>query len=172
MAFWFVAPLVLWGVKKMYDAVTDDDKPSYSSSSSSTLSIAKTVRTKLRKKLIRDAILKNRKLLISKAFSDKVSEAVKLDGSSNIGTILDMSDHNIALDNLSNTIRLLNPTYSDRCKRIGGSLLVFTDLNWEVDNVAKKIDDKYGSMAGIDQYNEYDNSKDPFVIKLQSEILR
>ena len=53
MAWWFAAPLVIWGAKKIYDAVTEDDEPSYSSSSSSTLSSAKSTRTKLRKKLIR-----------------------------------------------------------------------------------------------------------------------
>ena len=170
MAWWFAAPLVIWGVKKIYDVVTEDDVPSYSSSSSSTLSSAKSTRTKLRKELIRAAILENRKSLISKAFSDRESEAVKLDGSSKADAILDVSGFNLALGNLSNTVRLLNPTYSDSCWETDGSLLVFTDLNLEVNNVSKKADDEYGSMAGIDHYNEYERSKDPFVAKLQSEI--
>ncbi|MCG3759060.1 hypothetical protein FJD32_017270 [Shewanella sp. LC6] len=172
MAWWFAAPLVIWGAKKIYDAVTEDDEPSYSSSSSSTLSSAKTARTTLRKKLIREAILENRKFLISKAFSYKESETVKMDGSSKADAILDVSGFNVALDNLSNTIRLLNPTYSDSCRKIDDSLLVFTDLNVEVNNVAKKADDEYGSMAGIDHYNEYDRSIDPFVANLQSELSR
>ena len=153
MAWWFAAPLVIWGAKKIYDAVTEDDEPSYSSSSSSTLSSAKSTRTKLRKKLIREAILENRKSLISKAFSDRESELVKLDGSSKADAIL-------------------NPNYSESFEEVDGSLLVFTDLNSEVNNVAKKADDEYGSMAGIDHYNEYDRSIDPFVAKLQSEISR
>lgn len=57
---------MLYGGQKIYDAVTEDDEPSYSSSSSSTLSSAKSTRTKLRKKLIREAILENRKSLISR----------------------------------------------------------------------------------------------------------
>ncbi|MEW7864657.1 hypothetical protein [Aeromonas diversa] len=172
MAWWLAAPLVIWGAKKIYDAVTEDDEPSYSSSSSSTLSSAKSTRTKLRKKLIREAMLENRKSLISKAFSDRESETVKLDGSSTAATILDVSSFNAALGNISSTVRLLNPTYSDSFREVDGSLLVFTDLNSEVNNVAKKADDEYGSMAGIDHYNEYDSSIDPFVAKLQSEISR
>ena len=172
MAWWFAAPLVIWGAKKIYDAVTEDDEPSYSSSSSSTLSSAKSTRTKLRKKLIREAILENRKSLISKAFSDRESELFKLDGSSKADAILDVSGFNAALGNLSSTVRLLNPTYSESFEEVDGSLLVFTDLNSEVNNVAKKADDEYGSMAGIDHYNEYDRSIDPFVAKLQSEISR
>lgn len=172
MAWWFAAPLVIWGAKKIYDAVTEDDEPSHSSSSSSTLSSAKSTRKKLRKKLIREAILENRKSLISKAFGDRQSEAVKLDGSSKADAILDVSGFNVALGNLSNTVRLLNPTYSDSCREIDDSLLVFTDLNLEVNNVAKKADDEYGSMAGIDHYNKYDRSIDPFVAKLQREISR
>lgn len=171
MAWWFAAPLVIWGAKKIYDAVTEDDEPSYSSSSSSTLSSAKSTRTKLRKKLIREAILENRKSLISKAFSDRESEIVKLDGSSKADAILDVSGFNAALGNLSSTVRLLNPTYSESFEEVDGSLLVFTDLT-EVNNVAKKADDEYGSMASIDHYNEYDSTIDPFVAKLQSEISR
>lgn len=139
MAWWFAAPLVIWGAKKIYDAVTEDDEPSYSSSSSSTLSSAKSTRTKLRKKLIREAILENRKSLISKAFSDRESELVKLDGSSKADAILDVSGFNAALGNLSSTVRLLNPTYSESFGEVDGSLLVFTDLNSEVNNVAKKL---------------------------------
>ena len=139
MAWWFAAPLVIWGAKKIYDAVTEDDEPSYSSSSSSTLSSAKSTRTKLRKKLIREAILENRKSLISKAFSDRESELVKLDGSSKADAILDVSGFNAALGNLSSTVRLLNPTYSESFEEVDGSLLVFTDLNSEVNNVAKKL---------------------------------
>ncbi|KJF78580.1 regulatory protein [Morganella morganii] len=172
MAWWFAAPLVIWGAKKIYDAVTEGDEPSYSSSSSSTLTSAKSTRTKVRKKLIREAILKNRKSLISKTFSDKESETVKLDGSSKADATFDLSGLNVALDNLSNTIRLLNPTYSDCCRKIDDSLFVFTDLNVEVNNVAKKANYEYGSMAGIDHYNEYDRAIDPFVAKLQSEFLR
>lgn len=171
MAWWFAAPLVIWGAKKIYDAVTEDDGPSYSSSSSSTLSSAKSTRTKLRKKLIREAILENRKSLISKAFSDRESEPVKLDGSSKADAILDVSGFNAALGNLSNTVRLLNPTYSESFEEVDGSFF-FTDLNSEVNNVAKKADDEYGSMAGIDHYNEYDRTMDPFVTKLQGEISR
>lgn len=170
MAWWLAAPLIIWGAKKIYDAVAEDDEPSCSSSSSSTLSSAKSTRTKLRKKLIREAILENRKSLISKAFNDKESKAVKLDGSSKADAISDVPGFNVALDNLSDTVRLLNPTYSDSCRKIDDSLLVFTDLNLEVNNVAKKADDEYGSMAGIDHDNEYDRSIDPFVAKLQSEI--
>lgn len=172
MAWWLAAPLVIWGAKKIYDAVTEDDEPSYNPSSSSTLSSAKSTRAKLRKKLIREAILENRQSLISKAFSDRESETIKLDGSSKTDAILDVSGFNAALGNLSNTVRLLNPTYSDSCREIDGSLLVFTDLNLEVNNVAKKADDEYGSMAGIDHYNEYDISIDPFVAKLQSKLSR
>lgn len=172
MAWWFAAPLVMWGAKKIYDAVTEDVGSSYGSSSKSKLSSAKSTRTKLRKKLIREVILENRKSLILEAFSDKESEAVKLDGSSKAEAILDVSSLNVALGNLSNTIRLLNPTYSESCREIDDSLLVFTDLKLEVKNVAKKAVDEYGLMAGIDHFNNYDRSKDPFVAKLRSEILR
>ena len=87
-------------------------------------------------------------------------------------TVLAAGGINAALGNLSSTVRLLNPTYSESFEEVDGSLLVFTDLNSEVNNVAKKADDEYGSMAGIDHYNEYDRSIDPFIAKLQSEISR
>lgn len=167
MAWWFATPLVIWGVKKIYDAFTEDDEASNSSSSSSKLSSAKTARTKLRKKLIREAILKNRKLLISNTFSNKESEAIKLDGSSTVDAILDLPGVNIALENLYKTIDLLNPAFNDSISRIDDSFMVFTDLNLEVSDVAKKVDDSYGSMAGINHCNEYDSTLDPFVAKLK-----
>lgn len=172
MAWWFAAPLVIWGAKKIYDAVTEDDEPSYSSSSSSKISSAKSTRTKVRKKHIREAILENRKSLISEVFSENESGAVKLDGSSKADAILEVSSLNMALGNLSNTARLLNSTYSDSFRGTDDSLLVFTDLKSEVNNAAKKADDEYGSMAGIDHNNEYDSSTDPFMSKLQSAISR
>lgn len=174
MVWWFAAPLVIWGAKKIYDAVTEDDEPSYSSSSSSssssTLSSAKASRTKLRKKLIRKVILESRKHLISGNFNEKESSVVKLDGSSSASAILDASGFNTTLDNLSDTIRLLNPIYIDNSRDNDESLSVFTDINREVNNIAKKADEEYGSMAGIDHYNEYDKSTDPFISKLEANL--
>lgn len=169
MAWWFAAPLVIWGVKKIYDAVTEDDEPSNSSSSSSSskLSSAKTARAQLRKKLIREAILKNRMLLISNTFSNKESETIKLDGSSTADDILDLPGIDVALENLYKTINILNPALNDSTRKTHNSFHVFTDLNEEVNEVAKKVDDSDGSMVGINHCNEYDSNLDPFVAKLK-----
>lgn len=62
-----------------------------------------------------------------------------MDGSSKADAISDVSGFNAALGNLSSTVRLLNPTYSESFEEVDGSLLVFTDLKSEVNNVAKKL---------------------------------
>lgn len=170
MVWWFAAPLVIWGAKKIYDAATEDATPSYSSTSSSTLSSAKASRTKLRKKLIREVIFENRKHLISEVFNEKELESVKLDGSSSASAVLAALGFNSALDNLSDTIRLLNPAYINR--KQDDSLLVFTDIHEEADSISIKANKEYGSMAGIDHCNEYDKLTDPFVAKLEVELLR
>lgn len=169
MAWWFAAPLLILGAKKIYDVVTEDDKPSYSSSS--TLSSAKASRTKLRKKLIREVILKNRQYLMSEVFNQKESSNISLDGSSSATDILGEQDFNTALDNLSDTIRLITPSYVDKSENYDGKLSVFTDISREVNNVANKAEMEYGLMAGIDQYNKYDKLSDAFVINLQSKQL-
>lgn len=170
MVWWFAAPLVIWGAKKIYEAATEDDEPSYSSSS--TLSSAKASRTRLRKNLIREAILKNRKHLISEFFNEKESNFVNLDGSSSASAILDSSGFNATLDSLSDTIILLNPSYCYSSKKNDESLLIFSDIKDDVNNVAKKADHEYGTMAGIDHYNSYDKLADPFVAKLEVELSR
>jgi len=172
MAWWYAVPIVIWGAKKIYDAVTKDDEPSHEPSSRSKLSSAKSARTRLRKKLIREAILENRKLLISKTFSDTESKLIKPDDSSKDNVVLDVSGFNSALADLSNTVKLLNPNFNESFEEVENSLLVFKDLKSKVDGVAKKANDEYGSMAGINHHNEYDSSTDPFVAKLQSCIQR
>ena len=169
MAWWFAAPLVVWGAKKIYDAVTEDE-PSYSSNSgsSSTITSAKSNRTRVRKKWVQDLILKNREKLVTDNLCELDIKKVTFDGSAKSSVLLDMERHKLEIQKLSNSIKILNPSF---CIDIEEKydLNLFTDIDTKATNVVKKANEQYGEMEGINSSNRYDESTDSFLNHLKSK---
>lgn len=169
MAWWFAAPIVAWGVKKLYDAVTEEDEPSYSSSSgsSSTITSAKSNRTRVRKKRVRDIILKNREKLVTDNLCELDIKKVPFDGSAKSSLLWSMEKHKLELQKLNESIRLLNPSFTIDIEE-KADLNIFNDVTEKVTDIVYEANEKYGDMAGIDSSNRYDESKDPFLNHLKS----
>jgi len=172
MAWWFAAPLVVWGAKKIYDAVTEEDEPSYgsSSNSSSTVASAKSNRTRARKRLVQELILENREKLVSENLYDLTSKGIVFDGSIKTSVLLDTEEQKLELHKLNETIKLLNSSFSITFEE-GSDLHLFSNIEETTAEAVKKANEQYGDMSGINSFNKYDEALDPFVIHLQSKHL-
>lgn len=164
MAWWFAAPLVIWGAKKIYDAVTEDDEPSSSaySGSSSTITSAKSKRTRVRKKLVQNLILKNREKLVADNLCGLYVKNIKFDGSSRASLLLNLEKHKLELQKLNNSIKVLNPSFCIAAEE-KYDLTLFSDIDDKTSEIVKKANEQYGEMAGINSSNRYDESLDSFL---------
>lgn len=166
MAWWFAAPILIWGAKKIYDIVTEDDTSTCSSVSSSTVSSAKSKRAMIRNEAVSNLILENRYKLINDSFLQVGISIINIEG--------DLSEACIDFSSLNKELLLLHGVIS--ClhdKHIFPDLddepvAIFSNAGDLIAKVVKKANDEYGSMAGINSYHEYEESLDPFLTKLNS----
>ena len=170
MAWWLAVPIATWGVKKIYDAVTEDDGPSYSSNSgsSSTISSAKSNRTRVRKKFVRDLILKNREKLVTANLCEVDVKNVALDGSAKTSLLLNTERDKLEIQKLNNSIKVLNPSFCLAIKE-ECDLNLFSDIDKKTSEIVTKANEQYGEMAGINSSNRYDESTDSFLNHLKSK---
>ena len=170
MAWWLAAPLVVWAGKKIYDAVTEEDEPSYSSSSSSSSSIttAKSNRTRVRKRLVRDLILENREKLVDESLYALSSKNIAFDGSAKASMLINIEEYNLELKKLNESIKLLNPSLSITVEE-DIDFHLFSNIDEASTEVVKKANEQYGEMSGINSLNNYDETLDPFLTHLKSK---
>lgn len=162
MAWWFAAPLVIWGAKKIYDAVTDDDESSYSSQSTPSLSSEKSRRTKARKKVIKRIVCDYREHQI-KSLTNQLATNGTTALSLGDGTYrLSFNTLNKQAHALAN-IRLLFSTHHDQPEYSSGQTVAFESLDVICTKLLDTAKAHYGDMAGIGSDNKYHESDDPFI---------
>tara|TARA_Y100000296_G_scaffold40885_1_gene47161 strand:+ start:3398 stop:3838 length:441 start_codon:yes stop_codon:yes gene_type:complete len=122
---------------------------------------AKADRTKFRRNALRELIREHRNDLLNEIFPAHASR----EGLSDTAVESEIFDSSV-FSLVSNTIRLINPMYEAEDVELL-EVSIFDDIDGAVDSVLEGADDRFGEMAGIDQYDTYNQFSDPFTINLQ-----
>jgi hypothetical protein len=171
--WWLLAPVVVYAGKKIYDAVTEDDSSSSSSSSYSKLPSQKEKRTNVRKSAITQLLSRHRNRIkaqlegVIKKESFYVGE-VSIDSSNDTTYKVKFTDLDKAILclNMANDIVLgRGITNSNNISSL--QLITLKSNSSLVDEIIQKADSDYGSLAGIDSYDDYVESRDPFLNALK-----
>ena len=168
--WWLLVPVGVYVGKKIIDAVSDDDSSSSSSSSSySKLPSQKERRTGVRKSAITQ-LLSMHKNKIKTQLEGVVKKESFYIGDVAIDSSNDDTTYKVKFTDLDKAISCLNVandivlgrgiTNSNSVSSL--QLITLKSNSSLIDEIVQKADSDYGSLAGIDSYNDYVESKDPF----------
>ncbi|EIT7126838.1 hypothetical protein V8073_004478 [Vibrio parahaemolyticus] len=171
MALWLAAIPLAYGAKKLYDALTEDDAPSSSSSSKSydsneKLKAAKKCRTSERRKAVEGLIMVHRE----KQRSD-LQHTVKASGASVESST--PASYMIKHQNVGAQIQELTKVrrqFTD--KNISSHKVAKTKVSLHskaslVQKALGRAEKEYGELAGIDHLKNYDPKADPYLKHLK-----
>ncbi|MFI3218154.1 MAG: hypothetical protein QX189_03440 [Methylococcales bacterium] len=176
--WWLIVPALIGAGKVIYDVVTDDSSSSSSSSSYSKLPSQKNKRTTVRKTAINQLLSMHRNRIkaqlevVIKKESYYVGE-VMLDLSNDTTYKVKFTDLDKAISclNMANDIVLgRGITNSNSVSSL--QLITLKSNSSLIDEIVQKADSDYGSLAGIDSYDDYVESQDPFLNTLKKAIVR
>jgi len=164
MVWFLLAPVAVYGAKKLYDAIREPDPPS-APSSPPPIGVARAERTRVRRKAIADAFADH---------FDRVGKAlaaIRLDcglGPVNVnaktpGVVeVDFQGYGRALAALNSARQCLDGESFDDGLRMLVRMSVPNPAEWQEKLLARANAD-YGDMAGITAAHTYDAQKDPFL---------
>jgi hypothetical protein len=170
--WWLLAPVVVYVGKKIIDVVTEDDSPSYSSSTYSKLPDQKSKRTIVRKQAVQQVISEH-----TDRINRQLSEFIEHE-SDILGEIsIDLISYKVKFTSLDKTISELNTANNIVCgnndvnnKYINSyQLNILSQDSSIVEKVIEKADAEYGSLAGIDSYDDYIENQDNFLTALNKK---
>jgi hypothetical protein len=172
--WWLLVPVVAYAGKKIIEAIDDASSSSSGSSSSySKLPSQKEKRINVRKSVITQLLSRHRNRIkaqlegVIKKESFYVGE-VAIDSSNDTTYKVKFTDLDKAISclNMANDIVLgRGITNSNSVSSL--QLITLKSNSSLVDEIAQKADSDYGSLAGIDSYNDYVESQDPFLNALK-----
>ncbi len=140
MAWWFAAPVVLWGAKKLYETIVDDDaeRSSTINVSESKIRKAKAERTRYRKKVVKEVLNEYRKHQVANLNEEQgFYEDAVFDEKSAVVT-LEASAQSAYLLNLKKAVNSLGGNFDDSEEKASSQLI-------NSDRVAKSVLEGYSA---------------------------
>jgi len=170
--WWLAIPAVLGLGKMIYDVANEDDSSSSSNNSYSKLPGQKEKRTRVRKDALTQLLSKHRNRIKSQLTNIIEEESfclgeVAIDMSNDTTYKVRFTDLDKAVFNLNmaNDIILEQSIVGDNNN---SSEQITLKLNSSlIDEIVQKANSDYGSLAGIDSYDDYVESQDPFLDALK-----
>jgi len=167
MVWFLLAPVAIYGVKKLYDAINEPDPPSRPSSKPS-LESAKVERTKIRSDAIKDCFRAQRSRVRQEIGNIRLANGlgpVIIDDKSSGVVKVEFEGYGQALEILNNARQCLDGRAFDRETYLRLQINVPNAEEWH-ETLLRKAEADYGNMAGITVNHTYDRAEDPFLTAL------
>ena len=168
MVWFLLAPVAVYGAKKLYDAITEPDRPS-SSAPQPSLGPAKAERTRVRTEAI---------MAWFRAHYERVGTGIgNVRLASGLGPVkvevktpgiveVDFKGYAQALEALNGARQCLDGARFNNEPGMRVALKFPNATEWR-DRLLRKADNDYGDMAGITPNHTYDREQDPFLAALR-----
>ena len=171
--WWLLVPVVAYAGKKIIEAIDDSSSSSSGSSSSySKLPSQKEKRTNVRKTAINQLLSRHRNRInaqltgIIKKESFYIGD-IAIDSSNETTYKVKFTDLDKAISCLDMANNIFHGKDIARSNNIPSCVITLKSNSSLIDEIVQKADSDYGSLAGIDSYDDYVEYKDPFLDALK-----